>query len=749
MQLKSRWARREDRRARNARLANAGLGIKVLGLTPRVENALIRGGLATADDLRALSIEDLAGIRNLGVRGLSEIQQVLGPLAESSTLGHELSARLSTLHGLGQSHLNLANTPITKLPLSDRALELLQRLRLNTLGEFVSGHIPESMQSEAPAACLSLIRALDEFILKSERDLARTAPKGSQTGFANKRPRAIDRHVAIEIQRLRKLARGVEASRDDPRLGLLIRNVDQTALNLADLYQVLGKVPARSSIDITKIKGLAAELAAVSELRLEDELKGLLHTSLVPGKAPRPVRERMALAYLGWDGNGPRTLDAVGNEFGVSRERVRQVVGSETDHLKSVRPFAPALEAALKYVARRLPGVASDIEENLSNESISREAFRVEGILSAADLLHRRANFRIGKVGSIRVILPLKPPNIEKTISVVSRKAIEHWGAATIDDIAARLLEEQGVGVQSDFLSAALPDLTGFRWLSKEDGWFWLADVPRNRLQNVIEKILSIAPHIHVSDLRRGVGRHHRMEGYAPPRRVLLELCRQTTGYRVNGDTINADPPRDWETVLSPTERTFAQILTQRGPIMSRSALEDECLAAGMNRSTFYVYLEYSPVLERLDRGVYGLRGVSVTPGEVEALAPKIVRRKVLKDYGWTPDIRPWLAYSVSESMVQSGVFGTPSALKKLLDGEFSLVTATGSHMGSLVFASTGSWGLGPFFRRRGVEPGDYLLLVFDLQKRQATAWMGERSLLEGADEMGYPEILARHADSS
>jgi hypothetical protein len=39
---------------------------------------------------------------------------------------------------------------------------------------------------------------------------------------------------------------------------------------------------------------------------------------------------------------------------------------------------------------------------------------------------------------------------------------------------------------------------------------------------------------------------------------------------------------------------------------------------------------------------------------------------------------------------------------------------------------------IGPFFRRRGGEPGDYLVVDFDLQAREAMVHIGDAGLLDG-----------------
>jgi hypothetical protein len=50
--------------------------------------------------------------------------------------------------------------------------------------------------------------------------------------------------------------------------------------------------------------------------------------------------------------------------------------------------------------------------------------------------------------------------------------------------------------------------------------------------------------------------------------------------------------------------------------------------------------------------------------------------------------------------------------------------------IGQLVVSDRATWGLGPLFRRRGGEPGDILLLTFDLQRRQVSARLGDLAVI-------------------
>ncbi len=171
----------------------------------------------------------------------------------------------------------------------------------------------------------------------------------------------------------------------------------------------------------------------------------------------------------------------------------------------------------------------------------------------------------------------------------------------------------------------------------------------------------------------------------------------------------------------------------EHGPIMQRSKFEELCVELDINRMTFFAYLKYSPVITKYAIGVYGLRGVQVPPGIVESLKPDFSRPRgcVLIDYGWALEGKVWLGHKISESMIKSGVIVVPGAMKRFIAGEFTLKTEDGLQVGRLVVKDSSAWSLGPFFRRRGGEVGDYLVLLLDLKARVTTIYIGDEGLLD------------------
>jgi hypothetical protein len=301
---------------------------------------------------------------------------------------------------------------------------------------------------------------------------------------------------------------------------------------------------------------------------------------------------------------------------------------------------------------------------------------------------------------------------------------MSHWGVATVEGVAA------AANAAVSLTHKLLPTLPGFRWLDESSGWFWIQNTPRNSLLTQIRKILAASPRIDVGELRTGVGRHHRKKGFAPPRRVLLEVCRQLPWCRVDHERITAAAPLNPAEILNASERIILKVFKEHGTVIQRVKFEQLCLDAGMNHHSFWVLLSYCPLICRHAPGVYGLRGAEVPVGLVERPAPRRSgKSRLVIDYGWTQDRKIQILYRVSDDMLTRGIVSIPSALRAFVQGRFALVTGDNSKIGTFVVKDSSGWGLGPFFTRRGGESGDYLSVVFDPSCRLATVQIGDESL--------------------
>jgi len=336
-----------------------------------------------------------------------------------------------------------------------------------------------------------------------------------------------------------------------------------------------------------------------SRQTLERELQQLLGTGR---------NALVAARYYGFDGRGGRTLQAVGNEIGVSRERARQIVTAAAEGARACRPVSPTLDRTIAFVVDRIPAPAGEIEAELRSQRLTSGLFRLEGVIKAAELFGRRLPFSITEVREERLVHARDISAVDPMVRI-ARRLISRWGMATISKVVAEVRKVESGVCDRKLVIGALACLGGFHWLEQSENWFWLSDNGDNPVLKRIRKILSIAKLIHISNLRLAIGRDYRMKEFSAPEGVLLEFCRQEPGLRVHNKTVNAETAVTSDDVLSQSETDMVHVLSEHGGIMATLEFKSICLGMGMNRQTFYRGLESSPIIVKHAGGLCGLIG--------------------------------------------------------------------------------------------------------------------------------------------
>ena len=724
---------------------SASINFARLPLHTRTWNCLEKEGLLTAEVLQQQSLGDLLSIRAFGVKCLVDL---LTAVEVANWGAEEVSAPAAAIPVLPELHvvplLSRLTSEARLLRDEPWAKEVsLYDIRLGTRllrdAEWLKGvrqalaegrlTLEERVCPEPPRRDLDLLRCP---LMTHTKNCLCAAKLTTLSTVASLTLRDV-----CEIDGFGERSRAdLLAMLDVCRYLTWSANPENLEPTLADFCEAVVNrtrnpwFPERMADRMHQTRALSIRCLSLS---LEEELRDIAASSSLS-------RPDVVIEHLGWDGRDPRSLKAAGNARRLSRERVRQLVACLRDRLSESSAWAPILRRALDTCGRACPRPAKQIAAMLQQQELATTPFHPHGLLTAAKILRVTHSFSLRRFGVTDWLFQgedeaLLQKSLELVGSVIAARAV-----CSMNDLQAELREQTGQNVAEDTLREWIGGTSGFHWVDGDQQWFrgTTEDGSRGRrrigsrtFETILWKILAVAPEIQLGELREGLTRHPRFSS-VPPSDVLRQLCRQL-GLQVDGDIVRVQQPLRPEDVLSEVEFTFFDILRVEGPLLPTRGLEKRCLQRGMNRHTFSVYLGNSPILARYAPGVYGLRGAQVASGEAEGLRPRLIRSRAVLDFGWKQGGAAWIAYTVTDGMLRSGIVVMPPGVRDTLgDGAWPLFAVDRTRVGTLVFRGGAAWGLAPFFRRhRGADVGDVLVLEIDRKTEVATVRVGGPELLE------------------
>ena len=646
--------------------------LPVAGLSVRAAGVLRRLGIKTAEDLAQLSEDTLRRTPNCGAKTVNEI------LTWGASAGLALSPDVAAPSG--SSKASRSNSEISSV--AEMPVELL--LKVSNFRLSVRARQALEMQG---------IQRVGDLVILNGSDLLDSKNCGRKTLSELK--------AAIS-------SLGLTMEMQVPVWDTI--DADELAKQHSAALTLIRKRIRKQLYAVDSSAGLEAEVisAITAVVKANDQPKVEL--------------------WLGLDQRSPPTLQSVGEAAGVTRERIRQIVSRAQSRLQAASLEMRRLRAAIKCLEEAV--ILSDhaVVQLLNNEGLANGRVSVRGLLRAADLFGVANELSQERVGESEFVGLSRGRAVLKAVRRAGRRAVEKWGCSTIDEVAAEADSSQKHVVTPELVRDVMVTQPGFRWLDQDSGWFWLKDMPRNRLLNKVDKILATSPQIDLAALREGIARHYRMDGFSPPTRVLRTLCNQLEDCEVVGGEIIVDKrPRLPAKELSEHEQTMLAVFREYGPVLSYADTRQHCIDAGLNATTASIYIGNSPVLRRLTAGVYTVIGAAVSPGEVEAVSKTIMRSRrtrVSQDYGWEPDgSAVWATYKISEGMLRSGVVAVPAGIKKYITADgYDLYGRDGAKVGRIGMGDSSMWGFLPFFRRRGGDVGDYIRVTVNLSAGTATA---------------------------
>ncbi len=155
-------------------------------------------------------------------------------------------------------------------------------------------------------------------------------------------------HVADEVRRLLRARRQLaqKLSRE-PTLAELTRETQQSEERVRELLKLV-EIPVSLETPVGDGENLYGDLIEdVHSLAPHEQSAEQARTRELAGALEElnPRMRRVLSLRFGLDGDSPQTLEEVGTELGITRERVRQL---ETRALRELRQTAPGLEYYLR-----------------------------------------------------------------------------------------------------------------------------------------------------------------------------------------------------------------------------------------------------------------------------------------------------------------------------------------------------------------------------------------------------------------
>ena len=334
-------------------------------------------------------------------------------------------------------------------------------------------------------------------------------------------------------------------------------------------------------------------------------------------------------ARYGVGGPEQTSLGAIGKAFGLTRERVRQILLLVTESARVVATGAPAIEALRSEAARFPVRSLEDFDQayrpllgaSLSVRDADRFAREVLG-WNVTDICERIPT-QVG--GPLKAVLATPDGlRLAHLLREQSRRMIRACGAANVYHVSGQLGDALGRAVHVRDIRVGLTAISGLEWLTDARDWYWFGpDQAANRVIDAVRRAYAVAPgRLDIEDLQIAVSRHRGTQVSQSSGSSLVEapgevlraiLCRlpwlqavQYNDFRLVRGYSQGDP-------LSASERAVCAALQVKGGIATRAYLRAALVSSGILSSpNLHNVLAHSPALARVGAGYYRLAGHAV-----------------------------------------------------------------------------------------------------------------------------------------
>lgn len=410
-------------------------------------------------------------------------------------------------------------------------------------------------------------------------------------------------------------------------------------------------------------------------------------------------------------GENKRTLQEIGKELGLTRERVRQIEGKALRKLASKTTKAPFLYTKASLILLKRMGEEATLEswkQGLLDSGFLKEESSF-GLLAAIcsatkGLGHALSEEAIELPGKdiSRHLLSFK-----KAVLQTARKLNRNSGAVRAVSLTTEELSEAEV---AKILSSG-----GF--VEIDPGW-WTKAGGESVPERVAEKVIAHCGPVSALAIRHALRRHLlRLQFPTPPSEVLVKALEKRGKFIVVNGLLQVSKPLHKEPVLTGPESVFLEVIRTEGPVVSFELLHAKVMEQGLSGASAGQFLSYSPLVQRIEVGLYILLGTKCDASDIEKARLSLTRVPAMASIKPRSDGIVDFETNVGNWLVYGGIVSAgPAASMK---GPWRIVDQ-GNDKGNLTVGGNLIRGLSQVATDLGLVSGDRIRIEFNTWTREA-----------------------------
>lgn len=479
---------------------------------------------------------------------------------------------------------------------------------------------------------------------------------------------------------------------------------------------------------------------------LEDEIMALISYAGITNQ--RNID--MFLRNTGLDGKGGSTLEEIGQSYGVTRERVRQIVKKDKNKFRDGISFKlDVFEKIIAHLSTITCESTQSIESAIVEKGFTRHSFELNGLFELEKIVNpptdRLSDLEIDRLPGTDIWYLFRG-DMRKNLRAIRleiKRQSSNQGYAKISDVLSFCLEKS-IDISQNKLISALKETDDLRFLNSEEDAFVIVGV-RNRLFNGISKCLLTHRPLKAVRIKDGLRRYARLT-QIPTTSELLEFSKIHPDLRAEDNQISWSSEFDFSDIASDAETQFINAFDDASEIMTFKALQAKCLRQGMNPTTFYLYTRQLPCLESDGYGRFALRGCPGDPFNLDRSSAGFSGEASLQTLrnmkeGVTQEGHYWLAFVLDDKISKSGAFIASSRLTELLNQPRNIESISGEFYGKTALIGQGVSGFKQAFLANGAEEGDMIIVVYNVDQKKVMVALGSDDQLETAKSASYSDL--------